>query len=105
MEIDSNLLQSSYPLKSIAIFNHDRQQAIGNITALLGYVKKVYIREETTTWQFCIDHDLNVYSANCKYDDLLESIDREIAQKNIENVALRFSEKKLLIDLNNIFEH
>lgn len=89
----------------VAIFNHDRQQAIGNITALLGYGKKVYIREETTTWQFCIDHDLNVYSANCKYDDLLESIDREIAQKNIENVALRFSEKKLLIDLNNIFEH
>ena len=28
----------------IAIFNHERQQAVGNITSLLGLGKKVYIK-------------------------------------------------------------
>ncbi|MEN1762033.1 TDP-N-acetylfucosamine:lipid II N-acetylfucosaminyltransferase [Anoxynatronum sibiricum] len=88
----------------IAIFNHKRQQAMGNITTLLGLGKKVYIREEITTWHFCIDHDLKVYSANGDYDDLFEEMDEDIKQKNVENVKTKFSEKKLVEDLMNIFE-
>lgn len=34
----------------IAIFNHKRQRGLGNITTLLGLGKKVYIREEITTY-------------------------------------------------------
>lgn len=88
----------------IAIFNHKRQQAMGNITTLLGLGKKVYIREEITTWQFCLDHDLKVYSANDNYDDLFEEMDEGIRQKNIENVKSKFSEEKLVEDLKQIFD-
>ena len=88
----------------IAIFNHKRQQALGNITTLLGLGKKVYIREEITTWQFCKDHDLKVYSANDNYDDLFEEMDEGIRQKNIENVKSKFSEEKLVEDLKQIFD-
>lgn len=88
----------------VAIFNHKRQQAMGNITTLLGLGKKVYIREDITTWQFCIDHDLKVYSANSKFDDLFEEMDEEIKHKNIENVKAKFSEEKLVEDLKKIFD-
>lgn len=87
----------------IAIFNHKRQQAMGNITTLLGLGKKVYIREEITTWQFCLDNNLKVYSANSDFDDLFEEIDEGIKQKNIENVKIQFSEEKLIEDLRKIF--
>lgn len=88
----------------IAIFNHKRQQAMGNITTLLGLGKKVYIRQEITTWQFCIDHELKVYSANGYYEDLFENIDEKIKQKNIDNVKIKFSEGKLVEDWRLIFD-
>lgn len=34
----------------IAVFNNDRQQAIGNITALLYLGKKLYLRKDTAMW-------------------------------------------------------
>jgi dTDP-N-acetylfucosamine:lipid II N-acetylfucosaminyltransferase len=36
----------------IAIFNHERQQALGNIFALLYLGKKVYIRNDVSTWDY-----------------------------------------------------
>lgn len=88
----------------IAIFNHKRQQALGNITTLLGFGKKIYIREDITTWQFCIDHDLKVYNSNCDFEDLFENMDEKIKQQNIENIKLKFSEKKLVEDWRRIFD-
>lgn len=88
----------------VAIFNHKRQRGLGNIMTLLGLGKKVYIREEITTWQFCIDHDLKVYNANGNYDDLFEEMDEHIKQKNVENVKTKFSEEKLVEDLKKIFD-
>lgn len=87
----------------IAIFNHKRQRGLGNITTLLGLGKKVYIREDITTWQFCIDHVLKVYSSNGDFEDLFEKMNEEIKQNNIENVKSKFSEEKLVEDLNQIF--
>lgn len=88
----------------IAIFNHKRQQAIGNITTLLGLGKKVYIREEITTWKFCTDHDLKVYSSNGNFEDIFVEMDDEIKQMNIKNVKNKFSEEKLVEDWNTIFK-
>ena len=87
----------------IAIFNHKRQQAMGNIITLLGLGKKVYIREEITTWQFCKDHDLKVYSVNDGIDNLFIEMDEEIKQKNIQNVKVKFSKEKLKEDWKRIF--
>lgn len=87
----------------IAIFNHNRQQAMGNIIKLLGLGKKVYIRTEITTWQFCIDHDLKVYSANSDFEDLFVEMFEKQKQKNIENVMRGFSVEKLVDDWKKIF--
>lgn len=39
----------------VAIFNNDRQQALGNIAALLYLGKKVYMRRGTTMWEELVD--------------------------------------------------
>lgn len=88
----------------IAIFNHERQQAMGNITNLLGLGKKVYIKDDITTWDFCIDHGLKVFSSNCNFDDLFEEMDENVKKKNIDNVKAQFSDEKLKQDWIKIFE-
>lgn len=88
----------------VAIFNHNRQEAMGNITTLLGLGKKVYIRDDITTWGFCIEHELKVFSINKDFNDFFGTIDENIRQKNIFNVKRQFSEEKLKNDWNKIFE-
>lgn len=39
----------------IAIYNNDRQQATGNITALLYLGKKIYLRDDTSMWEEWVD--------------------------------------------------
>lgn len=87
----------------VAIFNHQRQRGLGNIISLLGLGKKVYIREEITTWQFCVDHGLKVYSAKGNFDDLFEEMDNDIKQKNIDYMKTKFSKEKLIADWKKIF--
>jgi len=87
----------------IAIFNHKRQQAVGNITTLLGLGKKVYIREDITTWEFCTSHNLKVYPFNGEIENFLDKITEIEKNRNVDNIKLFFSEKKLLEDLQKIF--
>ena len=87
----------------VAIFNHKRQQAMGNITTLLGLGKKVYIRNDITTWEFCIQHELKVYSSNLKLSGVLEKITSDDELSNMNNVKHRFSERKLEADWESIF--
>jgi dTDP-N-acetylfucosamine:lipid II N-acetylfucosaminyltransferase len=89
----------------VAIFGHKRQQAIGNITFLLGLGKKVYIRDDINTWDFLKEHGLKVYNTNnIDLEKLLEKIPDEIRQKNMVNVKRAFSAEKLKEDLNKIFQ-
>jgi len=87
----------------VAIFNHNRQQALGNITKLLGFGKKIYIRDDITTWEYMISHGLKVYSINDVEDDILTPICSDIKTKNIQNVKNYFSESKLITDLEVLF--
>lgn len=87
----------------IAIFNHNRQQAMGNITTLLGFGKKVYIRDDITTWRFCEEHELKVYNSNQDLSGLLDDVPEEEKLSNINNVKNQFSEKKLESDWKVIF--
>lgn len=87
----------------IAIFNHKRQQAMGNIITLLGLGKKIYIRNNITTWQFCLDHGLKVFDLNGSLSNLFDKMDESTKQKNIENVKRQFSEEKLIKDWKKIF--
>lgn len=88
----------------IGIFNHKRQQALGNITALLGLGKKVFIRSDITTWGFCEKHKLKVYDITSENIDLLGKISEEDIENNSNIVKSEFTEKKLKEDMEKIFE-
>ena len=45
----------------IAIFNHKRQQAMGNTITLLGLGKKVYMRSDATQWVFFQNRGIKVF--------------------------------------------
>ncbi|MGG1397346.1 TDP-N-acetylfucosamine:lipid II N-acetylfucosaminyltransferase [Bacillus salipaludis] len=88
----------------VAIFNHKRQQGLGNITTLLGLGKKVYIRDDVTTWDFCKEHGLTVFSTNHGYEDLFIPLDENIKHLNQRVMKVSFSEEKLVKDWEKIFD-
>ena len=59
---------------SVGIYNHDRQQGLGNISILISLGKKVYVRKNSENW--------NHYS---KYGILLNDIE-EIRNKTIDGI-------------------
>lgn len=87
----------------VAIFNHRRQRGLGNITTLLGLGKKVYVREEITTWDFCEEHGLKVYSANSDLGDIFEPISKKNKEKNHKVMKEQFTTEKLVSDWDRIF--
>lgn len=65
----------------IGIFNNDRQQALGNIRALLLFGKKVYMKENTTMWD---EHmpEFKIYSIkSIKFDSFDEFTNYRIETK------------------------
>jgi hypothetical protein len=84
----------------IAIFNHNRQQAMGNITTLLGMGKKVYIRREITTWKFLEYQKIKAFDAN---DIDISVLSADISEANKKNVAEYFSKSNLTSQLRHIF--
>lgn len=63
----------------IGIFNNNRQQALGNINILIDLEKKVYIRDDTSMWEYYKEQQI-----------VLENV------KNIENMDfVTFTEKNL----------
>lgn len=63
----------------VGIFNNDRQQALGNLYALLAMGKKVYIRDDTSMWRFFRDKGFKVYPISDIYKccDISELFSKE----------------------------
>ena len=83
----------------IAIFNHKRQQAMGNTITLLGLGKTVFIRSDTTQWQLFKDKNievLNTLNFELNYIKDLE--------KNIKNTADCFSKETLIEQYKLLFK-
>lgn len=83
----------------IAVFNHRRQQAMGNIVALLARGKKVYLRPETTSWAMLEKLGVKLYELD---EFNLESIPDQDARTNSEIVKSYFSEGALLRQLKEV---
>lgn len=83
----------------IAFFNHKRQQAMGNSIALLGLGKKVYMRSDTTQWDFFIDKKIKVYNIECFKD-----INKEVNVENIYIIKKYFSESNLKSQMVELFK-
>jgi hypothetical protein len=86
----------------IAIFNNKRQQALGNIITLLGFGKKVYIRNDTTSWGRFKSLNIKVFSTN---NDPIDSALSEITKnRNIEAIKKHYSLEVLVSSWRNIFD-
>lgn len=84
----------------IAIFNHARQQAMGNTINLLGMNKTVYLREGTSQWHFLKSLDLEIHDIN-KFSI---KNDFSLTSKNNTIISNYFSYKNLLTQWDNIFK-
>lgn len=83
----------------IAIFNHKRQQAMGNTITLLGLGKKVYIRSDVTPWKMFEEVGIKVFDvANIE----LSELEQATKQQNMERVQEQFSKENLVKQLETI---
>lgn len=85
----------------IAVFNHKRQQAMGNTITLLGLGKTVYIRNDTSQWQLFEYLDVKVKNVEDFDLSVLSEADIESNKKVIER---EFNVEKLVSQYSKIFE-
>jgi dTDP-N-acetylfucosamine:lipid II N-acetylfucosaminyltransferase len=80
----------------IAIFAHNRQQAMGNITTLLGYGKKVYLSKNSTLNGVFEEFKIKVYDA----DNIdLQLLDKAVKDQNMRMIKQKFSKRSLINSL------
>lgn len=84
----------------IAIFNHKRQQGMGNIVALLGLGKKVYLRNDITTVQALNNIGLIIGDIN---EIQLTPLDEKSARQNKKKISIFFSRQNLVKSLESLF--
>lgn len=82
----------------IAIFNHKRQQAMGNTITLLGLGKTVFIRSDTTQWQLFKEKNISINDI-----DYLDSLSVESNQHSIDIIKEYFSEDNYKHQLGRLF--
>ncbi len=83
----------------IAIFNHNRQQAMSNIRVLLGMGKKVYMRNEISSYRTLIDLGINVSDVS----EFSLNVSEEESANNVKIVKSYYSKETLISNLKNIF--
>lgn len=85
----------------IAVFAHKRQQGMGNTITLLGLGKKVFMRDDITSWESISQMGIRVYNLSdfdmCEQDEVVKGINKEIVRKY-------FSESNLHNQLDEIFK-
>ena len=86
----------------IAIFNHKRQQAMGNTITLLGLGKKVYMRSDVAQWEFFQNLGIKVRDIAKLQMTLFESTDKTDL-KNKVKIKNYFSEINLIRQLKCLF--
>ena len=85
----------------IAIFNHNRQQGMGNIITLLGMGKKVYMRSNVTTWDLFEYNGIKLFDVDAISVDLLQS---SVGDKNMSRVKEIFSTTNFIDELRYLFD-
>lgn len=84
----------------IAIFNHKRQQAMGNTITLLGLGKKVFMRSDVSQWEFFKSHNIVVYDVD-SFE--VSQFDQSTLDENKETVKQYFSHDNYLVQLHELF--
>jgi dTDP-N-acetylfucosamine:lipid II N-acetylfucosaminyltransferase len=84
----------------IAIFNNNRQQAVGNIISLLGFGKKVFMRSDVSSWKSLSKMGLTISDIN---NLEITKMDLEDAIHNKNIISASFSKTNLIHQLESIF--
>jgi len=84
----------------IAIFNHNRQQGMGNITTLVGMGKKVYMRQDVSSYSMLKNLGLIVYSIHEL--DLIK-ISESDGWQNRQRIKEYFSERNLVFQWTKVY--
>jgi hypothetical protein len=84
----------------IALFNHDRQQAMGNMIALVGMGKKVFMRPQVTSWSVFQAAGARVFDIG-QVD--LSPLDEATRQGNMAAIRQHFSRHNLNRQLAGLF--
>lgn len=84
----------------VAIFAHERQQAMGNTISLLGMGKKVIMKTGTTSWETLTNLGLKIYPFE-EFD--LSEIDLSISILNNKKIMDIFNKQNLINQLGEIF--
>lgn len=84
----------------IAIFNHKRQQGMGNIITLLGLGKIVYMRGDVTSWKMFCSVGVKVFDVANFYLPPSSGHETEVNKQMVRNY---FSEKTLFNQWKRIF--
>lgn len=84
----------------VAIFNHKRQQGMGNLITLLGLGKQVYLRADVTPWQFFKSHNITIFDVE---KISFDGVDSSLLDANRKIVKEYFSYKNYMKQLNGIF--
>jgi hypothetical protein len=77
----------------LAIFNHKRQQAMGNIIGLLSLGKKVFIRSDISPWPYFKGKGFELFDTKLAWD--LSPLSAESAVKNIKAASIAFNDTAL----------
>ena len=85
----------------VAVFNHNRQQGVGNITQLLGLGKKVYIRSDITTWDMLRALKVEIYDID-KFE--LLKISPELAKVQTNLIGNLFSVENLRLQWEEVYD-
>jgi dTDP-N-acetylfucosamine:lipid II N-acetylfucosaminyltransferase len=86
----------------IAIFNHQRQQAMGNTITLLGLGKTVYLRSDVSQWGLFEKEGIKVFDIE-QFE--LVALDSQVMWGNVEKIKKRFSRENLMEQYCEIFEN
>ena len=99
LEEYNNYLKSA----AIAIFNNRRQQAVGNILALLWFGSKVYLSSKNPFYDFLIRNNCIVYDVDIEFAKrtVLEPLNIDQQNHNRSIISDLFSEEKLLKSLSD----
>lgn len=85
----------------IAVLGHDRQQAFGNTVTLLGYGKKVFMKDTVTPWQTFERLGVKVFDLNkiCLDPHFSES------EQNVKLIKDNFSREKLAKQWKDLIDY
>lgn len=91
----------------IAIFANERQQALGNIFALIYLEKKVYIRDDISTWDY-LTQDIGITLSNYNQissEDFEKFKINEINLENKKNILKLMDHKEIKVKWDHIFNN